>query len=187
MMIMVSMAVAGYEATYTAEDITLKVTANDKAVSIEIINFDIFCEEPTVAITIAELDNFVAFLESVRAKHIEWAALAKENKVESLTKIMPTNPASYPVLIKWKFGDKTHFPLSKANMRPIYVLDEKVNGSGLFVGEVVSMFNQFVKFDNNMVFMFTSTDDIDSLIAALDKDAIMRIVESERAKKDLFK
>ena len=125
--------------------------------------------------------DFITFLENVKSKYIEWKNIAVANNVSNMTKEMDFRTPNCTAC--WYYVNEWYFNFD-VKLKPIFmVLDD---------GRIVVMLNkEFTASDNryitNRIYMVWGCEqDIDSMITALNVDAMIAKINAKINTQELF-
>lgn len=153
---------------------------------IEAPSHDVFIDNPCYMVSAYDLPAMRAFLMAAKAKYAEWAAAAKSNKVEEITKVMDIAPACPKVTIFWQFGGEWH-QTRPTTVTAVFHVIEQGTMLSLSVPALESTSNQFIEFDQKLIGFFSSASDIQSLYDALADTHVDRYREEMQRQDDIFK
>lgn len=144
-----------------------------------------------------QIDGFRDFLIKVRDKYEEWSLVAKENNVTKLMKRMDFTSDDYECFAQKKVNDTTVqtivclcYDFDKeqcVNFYPLFRVRDSLIKVFLFC-EIDNNWNYSRGYDkelfkNTVSFVFSSTDEINSLIRCLEKDNIELLTQAYRDEK----
>ena len=129
-----------------------------------------------------KLPEFIAFLKNTKDKYVEWKNIAIENNVTDMTKIMSyTTPICH---IGWYYMDKWYFCFDQT-LQPMFMILDDGRMVVTIINEYASSENRYIT--ETIYMAFGAESDFDSLINALDEEA-MRAVYASKVNVDvLFK
>ncbi len=128
--------------------------------------------EPYLAIEDGDVSQFVAWLTEAKTKHIEWKKTADDNKITDIKKQYTLTAPCPGVFIFWEWGS-WYRSASKVVLIPRFVaVAGEIYTIMSVEGEIPSSQNEFIAFTQENLLVFKSSDEIQSLIDALDSKHI---------------
>lgn len=123
--------------------------------------------------------DFVAFINNVKQKYIEWDSVAKANGVTDLKKDMGFYSPKFSVAWKssqwwWSFGHKAGVRFLILEGKSVAVMSKKVKSSK----------NEYI--DETFYLTFASVEDFEELLSAINIDEGKKLLEKRSNQEDLF-
>lgn len=177
-----------YDNTYISETFEIAVSSegeNDFTLWIDALSLDRLYEVGGIKVTRSQYKSFIDGLKEARTKYIEWVKVAKDNKVDKLTKNMDirSNVGGY-----FLTGKDWHFQFLVELSFQFRVLDNK----GFIryyllvkTGEMKSSSNEYIDVDG-VSLVFASGDEIDDFLSVITLDKIAEFLKKPKDE-DLFK
>ena len=129
------------------------------------------------------VNEFINNLNLIKNKFVEWTNTAKNNNVVSFSKEFDINFKSLKAY--FKYGRDYHF--SKFTFKPYFMVTKDGKCVAVFVsGKITASDNQFMDYDG-ICLTFTSANEFDDFIKALDTKNVLNKAYDNKVKKDLFK
>ena len=173
-------------ATYTMTGVKMDVeAASDGKLFVSVNSNKTFVDKPFLILPASDVEVFRGELMVLKNKYIEWKDTAEKNNVTELTKIMP-GFENLTVRFGWMFGGY-NFSKTSCTMTPIFSVNNGVYGVGMVIPEQVSSSNQFMKWDRDVVMLFVSPAEIQSLYDATCPSKVKDAYDAANKKDDMFK
>lgn len=125
--------------------------------------------------------DFIAFLENVKSKYIEWKNIAIANNVSDMTKEMEFRTPSCTAC--WFWVDEWHFSFG-VKLKPTFVILDDGRMVVMIIKEFTASDNRYIT--NTMYMVWGCEQDIDSMINALNVDEMRTKINSKMGAKQLF-
>jgi hypothetical protein len=140
--------------------------------------------ESTVAFRVKgeNLQSFINSLMLIKQKFVEWDNVAKQNNVK---KIVKKFDITFPrVTIAW-YGTDWYFSFNHKLEPNFMVLESEGTSHVVFQSKVISSTNEYI--DQEYYLVFSSAEEIDSLISIIKPENIKIKMEQKDSQADLFK
>lgn len=139
--------------------------------------------EAHLLIDIDKLQETKKSITDIKNKYKEWVVTAKQNKVTDMNEEMPVKlvmPKASWRTNKWWFADGFCW-----NLPPYFIVKGGTKYYAYIQQEVRSRSNEYVT--SEIYLVFTSVNDFDSLLNALNVEKIKGMVDKKKNQKQLFK
>lgn len=131
----------------------------------------------------SKLQNFIKVIEEAKNTYIEWDSVAVANSVVDLEKTMKVK--SPTMMCAFLYGGKWNFDYN-VNLEFVF---KHIDGKPVLIirtNKLQSSSNQFIDSKGGAL-VFTSVEEINAFIAALDPGLVIEHYSSKNEKEDLFK
>ena len=165
------------------------IRASDKgsvAISVHYDNID----RIEILVSGENLSDFRREIIKLREKYIEWKTVAVANNVKNHYKQFPDILSTTYVMILWEESGKTYAALPTVITPVFLVTEEGECGATIGIPSLVSATtkkDESVSLSAGAIILFSSEDEIQSLIDALDPIHIKNYYEANPPVDDLFK
>lgn len=130
-----------------------------------------------------QISDFVSQLRLIKEKFIEWKKTAEDNNIKSFDKNFDVNFQSVGTF--WLYGSKWCF--SRVKFKPYFKVTDSGTTHVVFsAGQMKASTNEYMT-TKGFYIVFSSTEEIDSFIEAINPTHAINKSQSDKTKQDLFK
>lgn len=135
----------------------------------------------TINVKQKQLDEFIASIQEAKETYVEWDSVAVVNNVTDLDKSMKVKSPSlmcawYGTQWWFDYSTKLSFNFKHIEGKPVLIIR---------TGKLVASSNQYIDSEGG-AFVFTSVEEIDAFLSALDPTLVTGHFAAKNQKQDLF-
>lgn len=129
----------------------------------------------------SDINKFINQLKYCKTKYVEWSDVAKNNNVTDFTKDIDV---TFPNVEIWWRGSEWFSSHKRNFIKPRFYVDKNGKAAIITGGEATDWDNEYI--DQKWYMFLISTEEIDSLINALNPEKIKNVLNQDKNADSLF-